>query len=474
MSSPSVVAGEQITAPDQTVHAGTSSQTSAHKLFDAKLDHRGLIDDTLSSTSQSSNIKIELIRSSSLSRSLSVNFQKTSPESDSESPLSHISHPKFSDPVLSNSSTFCTSLFSSSITNKDPCRQMGNLPFLPHPPKCEPQVSAGQSSSSSLLVSGDIGTGNALDEAEHSDDMKDFLNLSGDASDGSFHGENNALAFDEQMEFQFLSEQLGIAITDNEESPHLDDIYGTPPQLSSLPVSSCSNQNIQNLGSPVKVQLSSSRSSSGCATTNKSRLRWTLELHERFVEAVNKLEGPEKATPKGVLKLMKVEGLTIYHVKSHLQKYRLAKYLPEPKEENKVSSEDKKAQSSSSGNDLNKKNLQVAEALRMQMEVQKQLHEQLEVQRQLQLRIEEHARYLQKILEEQQKAGNLLRKSPTKAQAQSPESTWKGASESQAGNTSTQPSKNTSPDVDTECKLPVGSKGTKVQLDLESESVCSD
>jgi len=317
MSSQSVATGEQIIAPDQIVHACTSTQTSVHKLFDAKLDHGFLIDDTLSSTSQSSNIKTELIRTSSLSRSLSVNLHKRSPESDPESPLSHVSHPKFSDPILSNSSTFCTSLFSSSSKNTDPCRQMGTLPFLPHPPKCEQQVSAGQSLSSSLLLSGD--TGNALDEAGQSDDLKDFLNLSGDASDGSFHGENNTLSFDEQMEFQFLSEQLGIAITDNEESPHLDDIYGTPPQLSSLPVPSCSNQSKQNLGSPVKVQLSSSRSSSDSATTNKSRLRWTLELHERFVEAVNKLEGPEKATPKAVLKLMKVEGLTIYHVKSHLQ-----------------------------------------------------------------------------------------------------------------------------------------------------------
>ncbi|KAG6571544.1 Protein PHOSPHATE STARVATION RESPONSE 1, partial [Cucurbita argyrosperma subsp. sororia] len=173
----------------------------------------------------------------------------------------------------------------------------------------------------------------------------------------------------------------------------------------------------------IQMQVQQSRVQNRLPSSNgapsKLRMRWTPELHDAFVEAVNKLGG---ATPKGVLKLMQVEGLTIYHVKSHLQKYRTARYQPEsskgPVEKSTTSLED------ISSLDL-KTSIDITEALRLQMEVQKKPSSTLflhileiipflftvrQIQRNLQLRIEEQGKYLQMMFEEQCKSSNNLTK----------------------------------------------------------------
>ncbi|GLT52321.1 hypothetical protein SLA2020_256690 [Shorea laevis] len=149
-------------------------------------------------------------------------------------------------------------------------------------------------------------------------------------------------------------------------------------------------------------------------TDPKPRLRWTADLHERFVDAVAQLGGPEKATPKTIMRTMGVKGLTLYHLKSHLQKYRLGKQACKESADNSkdascvAESQDTGSSTTSSrmvAQDLND-GYQVTEALRVQMEVQRRLHEQLEVQRHLQLRIEAQGKYLQSILEKACKALN--------------------------------------------------------------------
>ncbi|KAE8708737.1 Myb family transcription factor APL [Hibiscus syriacus] len=150
-------------------------------------------------------------------------------------------------------------------------------------------------------------------------------------------------------------------------------------------------------------------------TDPKPRLRWTADLHERFVDAVTQLGGPDKATPKTIMRTMGVKGLTLYHLKSHLQKYRLGKQSGKESADNSkdasyvAESQDTGSSTTSSSRmvaqDLNE-GYQVTEALQLQMEVQRRLHEQLEVQRRLQLRIEAQSKYLQSILEKACKALN--------------------------------------------------------------------
>ncbi|XP_044951195.1 protein PHOSPHATE STARVATION RESPONSE 3-like isoform X1 [Hordeum vulgare subsp. vulgare] len=414
MGTQSVISVEHFIAPDIRAHTCNAPQPSVHQMFNAKSDIYSSVDD-----------------------------------------VCHVSYADLPGPISSSSSTFCASMYSSSSTNSKLYRQISGPPFLPHPPKCDQQqFSAVQSSVSALLFASDPSNGGQGHD-EHSHDLKDFLNLCGNPSDSSFHRGGSAMAFSEQLEFQFLSEQLGITLTDNEECPRLDDIYGIPPQCSPILVSPCSDpEGLHSGGSPAEVRLSSSPSSSGETACNKTRMRWSLELHERFVEALKKLGGPEKATPKGVLNLMKVEGLTIFHVKSHLQNYRHVKYIPEKKEVKRPCSEDNKAKSASGIDSGKKKSFQMAETLRVQMEVQKQLHEQLEVQRKLQLRIEEHARYLQQILEQQKD-----RKSPVP----------KPKEETEVNTTSAPSLKRKISDTEIEHNSQMDSRWPELQLNLESE-----
>ncbi|KAK9986780.1 hypothetical protein SO802_031731 [Lithocarpus litseifolius] len=155
------------------------------------------------------------------------------------------------------------------------------------------------------------------------------------------------------------------------------------------------------------------------STDAKPRLKWTPDLHERFIEAVNQLGGADKATPKTVMKLMGIPGLTLYHLKSHLQKYRLSKNLHGQANSGVTKTEslhigiaglgcDRVSEANGTTLDnlsigpQTNKNLHMNEALQMQLEVQRRLHEQLEVQRHLQLRIEAQGKYLQSVLEKAQ------------------------------------------------------------------------
>ncbi|KAH6833574.1 hypothetical protein C2S53_005378 [Perilla frutescens var. hirtella] len=132
----------------------------------------------------------------------------------------------------------------------------------------------------------------------------------------------------------------------------------------------------------------------------KPRLRWTADLHERFVDAVTQLGGAGKATPKAIMRTMGVKGLTLFHLKSHLQKYRLGKQSG--KEFGEASKDgayllDSPRASNSPQNlqasDINE-GYEVKEALRAQMEVQSKLHLQVEAEKHLQIRQEAERRYM--------------------------------------------------------------------------------
>ncbi|KVH90970.1 Calcium-binding EF-hand [Cynara cardunculus var. scolymus] len=116
-------------------------------------------------------------------------------------------------------------------------------------------------------------------------------------------------------------------------------------------------------------------------TDPKPRLRWTAELHERFVDAVTQLGGPDKATPKTIMRTM--------------GKYRLGKQSCKELTEN---SKDASciAESQDTGSST-------TSSTRM---MPQDSNDGFQVQRRLQLRIEAQGKYLQSILEKACKALN--------------------------------------------------------------------
>ncbi|XP_059642492.1 disease resistance protein L6-like [Cornus florida] len=71
-----------------------------------------------------------------------------------------------------------------------------------------------------------------------------------------------------------------------------------------------------------RVDSGAEGADSALRTLKAPRIRWTTQLHQRFVDVVAHL-GINNATPKKITKLMNVEGLGRDHVESHLNMYRL-------------------------------------------------------------------------------------------------------------------------------------------------------
>lgn len=310
---------------------------------------------------------------------------------------------------VSSSSGFCMELHSSFSSNHD--RHLRNPPFITQTPSdgsC-PIMYSSHSAMARITPSSTYSqkSDNVPWHMVKPQGAYDFLE---DNPGQKTQNENsNCLTGNEdptlQSDWQQWAEQL---ITDNETlPPDWNELLGGPNIVDSEPKPVEHSSNFPVHPEQNHLQLSvhsgdlcpvSSPLSPVSGASIKSRMRWTPELHECFVQAVTQLGGSERATPKGVLKLMNVEGLTILHVKSHLQKYRTARYRPDSSER---TSEKKMVAAEDTPSLFTKTGFEISEALRLQMEVQKRLHEQLEVQRNLQLRIEEQGKVLQMMFEKQ-------------------------------------------------------------------------
>ncbi|KAH1220702.1 Myb-related protein 2 [Glycine max] len=140
------------------------------------------------------------------------------------------------------------------------------------------------------------------------------------------------------------------------------------------------------------------------STDAKPRLKWTPDLHARFIEAVQQLGGAD-------MQNLYCRGNSKNGNETHRDSgsYLISSEEPSPAINSGAATDERLRENNGTHmNSLNlapqsnNKDLYISEALHMQIEEQRRLNEQLEVQRLLQLRIEAQGKYLQAVLEKAQ------------------------------------------------------------------------
>ncbi|CAN6200565.1 unnamed protein product [Urochloa humidicola] len=125
------------------------------------------------------------------------------------------------------------------------------------------------------------------------------------------HKSKNAIA----LEHKSKRETLQGPIPSRTKSRRVSSSTKRPQEMLIPEMNNLSNPGIKEFKVPEV------RKAHGCSKKS-GRIKWTLELHEMFLDAVEVL-GDKHTTPQGIRKIMNVKGLTSKQIASHLQKHRL-------------------------------------------------------------------------------------------------------------------------------------------------------